>query len=50
MEEYFFYENVKSVIVKKLKFIEKQEASGLLGSLGTKTPFSEIPLLCPLTF
>ena len=35
---------------KKLKFIERQKASGLLGSLGTKTPFSEIPLLGPLTF
>ena len=28
---------------KKLKFIKEQEASGLFGSLGIKTPLSEIP-------
>ena len=33
---------------KKLKFIKKQEASGLLGTLGTKTPLSKIPLVGPL--
>ena len=30
---------------KKLNFIKQQEASGLLSSLGIKTPLSEIPLL-----
>ena len=29
---------------KKSKFIKKQEAKGLLSSLGIKTPFSNIPL------
>ena len=30
---------------KKSKFIKEQEASGLLSSLGKKTPFSKIPLV-----
>ena len=29
---------------KKSKFIKEQEASGLLSSLGMKTPLSKIPL------
>ena len=33
---------------KKSKFIKEQEASGLLSSLGIKTPLSKIPLLGPL--
>ena len=33
---------------KKLKFIKQQEASGLLSSLGTKTPLTKIPLVGPL--
>ena len=35
---------------KKSKFIKKQEASGLLSSLGIKKPLSKIPLLSPLLF
>ena len=35
---------------KKSKFIKQQEASGLLSSLGIKTPLSKIPLLGPLLF
>ena len=35
---------------KKLKFIKEQEASGLLSSLGIKTPLNKIPLLGPLLF
>ena len=30
---------------KKSKFIKQQEADGLLGNLGIKTPLSKIPLL-----
>ena len=30
---------------KKSKFIKEQEASGLLSSLGIKTPLSKIPLV-----
>ena len=30
---------------KKLRFIKEQEPSGLLSSLGIKTPLSGIPLL-----
>ena len=35
---------------KKSKFIEKQEASGLLSSSGIKTPLSKIPLAGPRLF
>ena len=35
---------------KKSKFIKEQEASGLLISLGIKTPLSKIPLVSPLVF
>ena len=34
---------------KKLRFI-KEEASGLLSSLGIKTSLSRIPLVVPLLF
>ena len=30
---------------KKSKFINKQEAKGLLSKLGIKTPFSKLPIL-----
>ena len=35
---------------KKSKFIKEQEASGLLISLGIKTPLSKISLVSPLVF
>ena len=35
---------------KKSKFINKQEASGLLSKLGIKTPLSKIPLLGDILF
>ena len=35
---------------KKSRFIKEQEASGLLRSLGIKTPLSKIPLVGPLLF
>ena len=35
---------------KKTKFIKQQQASGLLHSLGIKTPLSKIPLVGPLCF
>ena len=35
---------------KKSKLIKDQEASGLLTSLGTKTPLRNIPLVGPLLF
>ena len=35
---------------KKLRFIKKQEANGLLSSLGNKTPLSKIPLLGNILF
>ena len=41
---------MQCVIVKKSKFIKQQEASGLLSSLGIKTPLSRIPLVGPVLF
>ena len=35
---------------KKSKFIKQQEATGLLSSLGIKTPLNKIYLLGPLLF
>ena len=35
---------------KKSKFIKKQEASGILSSLGLKTPLSKIPLFGDILF
>ena len=35
---------------KNLIFIKEQEASGLLSSLGIKTPFGKIHLVGPLLF
>ena len=35
---------------KKSKFIKKQEASGLLSSLGIKIHLSKIPLVGPVLF
>ena len=35
---------------KKLKFIKKQEAKGLLSNLGIRTPLSKIPLLGDVLF
>ena len=35
---------------KKSKFIDKQEAKGLLSNLGIKTPLSKIPVLDDILF
>ena len=35
---------------KKSKFINKQEAKGLLSKLGIKTPLSKIPILADISF
>ena len=35
---------------KKSKFINKQEASGLLSKLGIKTPLSKVPILRDILF
>ena len=35
---------------RKSKFIKEQDASGLLSSLGIKTPLNKIPLLIHLLF
>ena len=35
---------------RKSKFIKKQEANGILSSLGIKTPLSKIPILGDVLF
>ena len=35
---------------KICKFIKKQDAKGLLSKLGTKTPFSKLPILGDILF
>ena len=35
---------------QKSKFFNEQKASGLLSSLGIKTPLNKLPLLCPPSF
>ena len=35
---------------KKLRFIKKQEVSGILSNLGRKTPLSKVPLLGDIFF
>ena len=35
---------------KKSRFVKEQEASGILSSLGIKTPLSKIPLIGPALF
>ena len=35
---------------KKSRFIKKQESSGILSSLGLKTPLSRVPLLGDILF
>ena len=35
---------------KKSKFLKKQEGSGLLSSLGIKTPLSKVPFVGPQLF
>ena len=35
---------------KKFKFINKQDAKGLLSKLGIKTPLSKIPVLGDISF
>ena len=36
--------------IKKSRFVEDQEAKGLLSSLGLKTPLNKIPLLGDILF
>ena len=35
---------------KKSRFIQNQEAKGLLGNLGIKTPLSKVPVLGDILF
>ena len=45
-----YYQSVLYVVLKKSKFIKKQEAKGLLSNLGIRTPLSKIPLLRDVLF
>ena len=50
MVKYWYYQNVQYVIVKKSKFINQQEAKGLLSKWGIKTLLSKIPILDDILF
>ena len=41
---------MQCVIVKKEKFIKESDASGLLSSMGIRTPLGKIPFVGPLLF
>ena len=45
-----YYQNVQYVVVKKSRFIKKQQEKDLLINLGIKTPLSEVPLLGDIFF
>ena len=45
-----YYQNVQYVVVKKSRFIKKQQEKELLINLGIKTPLSEVPLLGDIFF
>ena len=45
-----YYQNVQYVIVKKSRFIENQEARGLLSNLGLRARLSKVPLLGDICF
>ena len=38
------------MVVKKTRFFKRQEASGILSTLGIKTPLSKIPLFGDIFF
>ena len=42
------FSNCAVCCLKKLKLIKEQEASRLLSSLGTKTPFIKFPIVDPI--
>ena len=44
-----YYQNVKCGS-KKSRFIENQEAKGLLSNLGIRTPLNKVPLLGHILF
>ena len=41
---------MQCAIVRKLRFTDKQEASGILSSLELKTPLTKIPVLGDILF
>ena len=45
MIKQWYYENLQYVVVKKSRFIKKQEASEILSNLGLKIPLNKISLL-----
>ena len=50
MVRWSYDQNAQYAIVKNLKFINQQEAKGLLGKLGIKTPLSKILILGDIWF
>ena len=50
MVKQWYYQNVPYVAVKSQNLLKKQEAKGLLSSLGIRTPLSKISLLGDVLF
>ena len=50
MVKQWYDQSVQYVVVKKSRFIENQEAKGLLSNLGIKTPLSKVPILGDILF
>ena len=50
MVKQYYCQNVLYLVVKKSRFIKKQETSGILSSLGLQTPLSKIPLFGDILF
>ena len=50
MVKQYYYQNVLCAVLKNQDLLNKQEASGILSSLGLKTPLSKFPLLGEILF
>ena len=50
MVNQWYYQNAQSAANKKSIFIKNQEAKGLLGNLGIKTPLNNVPILGDILF
>ena len=50
MVEQCYHQNVLYVVVKKSRFMKKQEAKGTLSKFGLKNEFNKIPLIGKILF
>ena len=45
MVKQLYYRNMQCVVVQNQNLLKKQEASGILSSVGIRTPLNKIPVL-----